>query len=104
MLSLTHNIWGQRYLFGYHSERGEQSVTNPFEDDDAEYMVLVNSELQYSLWPGFKEVPAGWTPVGPRGKRQECLAWIEETWTDMRPKSLVDAMEVDKKSRQTVAH
>jgi len=65
---------------------------NPFDDDNGEFLVLVNDELQYSLWPTFRDVPVGWQAVGPRGKRQECLAYIEEHWTDMRPKSLVDAM------------
>jgi MbtH protein len=68
-------------------------MTNPFEDDEAEYLVLVNDEGQYSLWPGFLDVPAGWTITGPKGKRQECLDWIELTWQDMRPKSLIAAME-----------
>lgn len=68
-------------------------MTNPFEDENAEYLVLVNHENQYSLWPSFRDVPLGWKTVGPRGKRQECLAWIEETWTDMRPASLVREME-----------
>lgn len=67
-------------------------MTNPFEDDEAEFLVVVNHEEQYSLWPAFKEVPAGWTATGPRGRRQVCLDWIEEVWTDMRPKSLRDAM------------
>jgi MbtH protein len=71
-------------------------MTNPFEDENAEYLVLVNHENQYSLWPGFREVPAGWTPVGPKGKRSECLAWIEATWTDMRPASLIRDMEKNK--------
>jgi len=75
-------------------------MTNPFEDENGEYCVLVNHEMQYSLWPTFREIPAGWTAVGPRGKRQECLAWIEENWTDMRPKSLVDAMERAAKERE----
>ena len=74
-------------------------MTNPFEDETVEYLVLVNHEGQYSLWPAFREVPRGWTPVGPRGKRKECLDWIEATWTDMRPKSLVDAMEKAQQSR-----
>jgi uncharacterized protein YbdZ (MbtH family) len=71
-------------------------MTNPFEDENAEYLVLVNHENQYSLWPGFREVPAGWTQVGPKGKRQECLDWIEATWTDMRPASLIRDMEKNK--------
>ncbi len=68
-------------------------MTNPFEDDNAEYLVLINHENQHSLWPAWREIPAGWSAVGPKGKRQVCLDWIESHWTDMRPKSLVDAME-----------
>jgi MbtH protein len=68
-------------------------MTNPFEDDNGEYLVLVNEEQQYSLWPAFRDVPAGWSVVHPRGKRKECLSWIEANWTDMRPRSLVKAME-----------
>jgi MbtH protein len=71
-------------------------MTNPFEDENGEYLVLVNPELQYSLWPTFREIPAGWIAVGPRGKRKGCLDWIETTWTDMRPKSLVGTMEADR--------
>jgi MbtH protein len=68
-------------------------MTNPFEDPDARYLVLVNEEGQHSLWPAFREVPAGWAAVGPRGTRRECLDWIEANWTDLRPRSLVLAME-----------
>lgn len=64
-----------------------------FEDEDGEYIVLVNDEGQYSLWRPFKAVPAGWTAVGPRGARAACLAYVEEQWTDMRPKSLVAFMD-----------
>ncbi|HXT68236.1 MAG TPA: MbtH family protein [Vicinamibacterales bacterium] len=67
-------------------------MTNPFEDNDAEYLVLVNDEGQYSLWPGTISIPEGWVATGPRGARQECLDWIDATWTDMRPKSLIAAM------------
>jgi uncharacterized protein YbdZ (MbtH family) len=70
-------------------------MTNFFEDETGEYLVLVNDEGQYSLWRPFKEIPAGWTAVGPRGSRQDCLAYIETHWTDMRPKSLVAQMEPD---------
>jgi MbtH protein len=66
-------------------------ATNPFEDEDKEYFALVNDEGQYSLWPVFREIPAGWTQVFT-GKRQECLTWIDANWTDMRPKSLVQQM------------
>ena len=67
-------------------------MTNPFEDNDAEYFVLINDEGQHSLWPAFREIPNGWTAIGPQGKRQVCLDWIEANWTDMRPKSLIDKM------------
>jgi MbtH protein len=67
-------------------------TTNPFDDDSLEHFVLVNEEGQHSLWPAFAEVPAGWTVVHGRASRQECLAYIEEYWTDMRPKSLIRAM------------
>jgi MbtH protein len=66
-------------------------MANPFEDDTGNFLVLVNGEGQYSIWPGFREVPAGWNPVGPTGGRQVCLDWIESHWTDMRPKSLVES-------------
>jgi MbtH protein len=56
--------------------------------DDWDYKILVNHEEQYSLWPDFKDVPAGWTQVGPVGDKATCLAWVEEHWTDMRPKSI----------------
>jgi MbtH protein len=79
-------------------------MTNPFDDEDGDFLVLVNDELQYSLWPSFREVPAGWTAVGPRGKRAECLSYIEENWTDMRPKSLVDQMARDEAERSSTQH
>ena len=66
---------------------------NFFDDEDGEYLVLVNDEGQHSLWRTFKDVPAGWRAVGPRGPRAECLAYIETNWTDMRPTSLVDRMK-----------
>jgi MbtH protein len=68
-------------------------MSNPFEDEQASYLALVNDEGQHSLWPEFADVPAGWTIVfGPDG-RQECLDYINENWTDMRPKSLIEAMD-----------
>ncbi|WP_194377433.1 MbtH family protein [Streptomyces durbertensis] len=67
-------------------------MTNPFEDADATYLVLINEEEQYSLWPSFAEVPAGWTVVVTATSRENALEEINRRWTDMRPKSLVDAM------------
>jgi MbtH protein len=57
------------------------------------YLVLVNDEGQHSLWPTFIEVPAGWSAVFGEAGRQECLDYIEKSWTDLRPKSLIAAME-----------
>jgi MbtH protein len=71
-------------------------MPNPFEDDNAEYIILVNEEQQYSLWPEFRSIPKGWTRVGTSGKRKECLGWIEKNWTDMRPKSLAIRMDASR--------
>ncbi|MCP2170062.1 MbtH family protein [Goodfellowiella coeruleoviolacea] len=76
-------------------------MTNPFEDPDGRYLALVNEEGQYSLWPSFVEVPAGWTVALPETDRQSCLDYINTNWTDMRPKSLVRAMEADAAARAT---
>ncbi|ATL86842.1 MbtH family protein [Streptomyces malaysiensis] len=65
---------------------------NPFEDPDGSYLVLVNGEGQYSLWPTFAEVPAGWTVVLESTDRQSALDYVNDNWTDMRPKSLIEAM------------
>lgn len=71
-------------------------MTNPFEDENATYHVLVNEEGQHSLWPSFKKVPKGWTIVHRSDSRATCLEFINQNWTDMRPSSLVRRM-----SRQT---
>lgn len=67
-------------------------TTNPFEDKDGTYLVLVNDEGQHSLWPSFAEVPDGWTVAHPEDNREACLEYVEHNWTDMRPRSLVEAM------------
>jgi MbtH protein len=69
--------------------RGIYTLTNPFEDEDGTFCVLINDEGQYSLWPTSLLIPCGWTAVGPQGHRRRCLAWIEENWSDMRPKSII---------------
>lgn len=70
-------------------------MTNPFENETAAYLVLCNDEGQYSLWPDRIEVPAGWEKrFGPEDKAS-CLAFVESNWTDMRPRSLIDAMARD---------
>ncbi|MFJ8755084.1 MbtH family protein [Streptomyces sp. NPDC102441] len=67
-------------------------MTNPFDDPDAAFQVLVNDEGQHSLWPAFAAVPEGWSVSLAATDRGTCLAYVEEHWTDMRPKSLADRM------------
>jgi uncharacterized protein YbdZ (MbtH family) len=67
-------------------------VSNPFDEKDANFVVLVNDEEQYSLWPVSVDVPAGWKVVLKECPRQGCLDFIEANWLDMRPRSLRDAM------------
>lgn len=62
-------------------------MTNPFEDEDRPYLVLVNHENQHSLWPADIAVPAGWTVTHGPESRVECLNHVETTWTDIRPVS-----------------
>jgi MbtH protein len=82
-------------------ERREYAVaTNPFEDPDAKYLVLINDEGQHSLWPVFADVPDGWEVIFGEDGRQECLDFIEKNWTDMRPNSLIRQMEADAAARQ----
>jgi MbtH protein len=57
------------------------------------FEVVVNDEDQYSIWWDGRELPAGWRAEGTRGSREECLAHIDEVWTDMRPLSLRRRME-----------
>lgn len=67
-------------------------------DDDARYEVLRNDEDQYSLWLAGHEVPAGWHRVGKEGTKDECSAYVDEVWTDMRPRSLRERMDADARS------
>jgi len=63
------------------------------DDDLKPYRVVVNSEEQYSIWPLDRELPQGWSEVGPTGSVSNCLTYIAEVWTDMRPLSLRRHME-----------
>jgi MbtH protein len=63
-------------------------VTNPFEDPEGRFHVLVNDEGQHSLWPSFADVPAGWTTKFGPDTRDACVAYVEEHWADLRPLSL----------------
>lgn len=62
-------------------------------EDTTQYTVVVNHEEQYSIWPTERELPLGWRDVGKSGSKAECLNYIKEVWTDMRPLSLRKRME-----------
>lgn len=71
-----------------------------WEDDDNQiYIVVVNSAEQYSIWPADRELLLGWNAAGKKGTKQECLDYIEEVWTDMRPLSLRKKMEEMERER-----
>jgi uncharacterized protein YbdZ (MbtH family) len=69
------------------------SWNDPDREDTTVYKVVVNHEEQYSIWPEYKEIPLGWNDVGKAGPKAECLEYIKEVWTDMRPLSLRKKME-----------
>lgn len=76
------------------------------QEDTTTYKVVVNHEEQYSIWPAYRESPLGWREVGKEGLKDECLAYIAEVWTDMRPLSLrkiMDEMEREKQATQAEA-
>lgn len=64
------------------------------EDSENEelFAVVVNDEEQYSIWPADRDEPNGWRKVGSPGSKQDCLAYIEKVWVDMRPRSLREAL------------
>lgn len=66
---------------------------NTEEEDTTVYKVVVNDEEQYSIWPADRDNPCGWKDVGKSGSKAECLAYIQEVWTDMRPLSLRKKMD-----------
>lgn len=68
-------------------------MSNPFDDETGTFLVLTNDEGQHSLWPEFADVPDGWNVVHGPTSRKSCLEHVEQHWQDMRPKSLIDAME-----------
>jgi MbtH protein len=68
-------------------------MANPFENDAGVYHVLINDEGQHSLWPTFITVPAGWKIAKLSSSRSECIEYIEQNWTDMRPNTLKRFMD-----------
>ena len=63
-------------------------------EDTTTYKAVVNQEEQYSIWPAHRDNPLGWSDTGKSGSKTECLEYIKEVWTDMRPLSLRRQMEV----------
>ncbi|MCM3216695.1 MbtH family NRPS accessory protein [Niallia taxi] len=53
-----------------------------------DYIVVINIEEQFSIWPSNRDIPIGWESVNFTGNKDECLNYIEEHWIDMRPKSI----------------
>lgn len=68
-------------------------MTNPFENTEGTYLVLNNDEGQFSMWPAFISVPAGWIVVFGQRSHQQCLDYINTRWTDMRARSLSHAID-----------
>ncbi|MFI0982563.1 MbtH family protein [Streptomyces sp. NPDC021093] len=68
-------------------------MPNPFEDPDGTFLVLVNDEGQHSLWPEFAAVPEGWAVVLGASDRPACVAYVEENWQDLRPRSLAALLD-----------
>jgi len=63
------------------------------QEDNRIYRAVVNHEEQYSIWPADRALQLGWKDAGKSGPKHECLAFIKEVWTDMRPLSLRKQME-----------
>ena len=73
-------------------------MTDDEPEDTAPYRVVLNHEEQYSIWPEDREIPPGWRDAGKCGPKAECLAYIREVWTDMRPLSLRRQMDAESSS------
>ena len=65
---------------------------NPFDNPTGAFRVLCNDEGQHSLWPEFADIPSGWAVVFGPALKADCLVYVKEHWTDMRPRSLIAAM------------
>jgi MbtH protein len=72
---------------------GYSNIMSDDEEDTRTYTVVRNHEEQYSIWFADRDLPLGWTAVGKTGSKADCLTYIKEVWTDMRPLSLRKAMD-----------
>jgi MbtH protein len=75
------------------SHQKEKTMSVEEREDTGAYKVVINHEDQYSIWPEGRQNPAGWRDGGKTGNKKECLAHIQEVWTDMRPRSLREKMD-----------
>jgi len=71
----------------------EETMNTDEREDTRTYKVVINHEDQYSIWPAEKPNPSGWRDGGKTGQKKDCLAYIQEVWTDMRPRSLREKMD-----------
>ena len=78
---------------GISSDERRITVNSDEREDNRIYKVVVNHEDQFSIWPADRENALGWNDVGKTGTKAECLEYIKEVWTDMRPLSLRKKME-----------
>ncbi|MFC8848107.1 MULTISPECIES: MbtH family protein [unclassified Micromonospora] len=60
-------------------------MPHAFDDEDASFLVLLNHARQYSLWPAYADPPTSWTVAAGPAPHAECLAYVEQHWTDLRP-------------------
>jgi uncharacterized protein YbdZ (MbtH family) len=79
-------------------------MASPFDDENGIFHVLINEEGQHSLWPSFVDIPTGWTIIFKAGGRAECLDFINRNWNDMRPRSLIEKMNLGELTHSTPEH
>jgi len=77
--------WGTLAILAIYVDAQMEKVDR---EDTTIYRVVINQEEQYSIWPAHRDLPSGWTDAGKQGLKAECLSFVREVWTDMRPLSL----------------
>ncbi|MBL8102634.1 MAG: MbtH family protein [Anaerolineales bacterium] len=96
---MPHSIQAGRIIQHSQADTRSNLMNRDEQEDTTIYKVVVNHEEQYSIWPADRELPLGWREAGKSGLKAECLAYIEEVWTDMRPLSLRKKMEEMEKNQ-----
>ena len=81
------------FMVATFNQTEEEDMSQDEREDKMIYKVVVNHEEQYSIWPADRENALGWSDAGKSGTKADCLAYIKEVWTDMRPHSLRKKME-----------